>query len=207
MASAAPSPLEKTVAPLWCGDPSQIKQLISDGVFEDILPGLQQTYGCSQGTTHHFEGDVATHTSMVVGNVLTLRTSDPLISFDDIDLLAALMHDIDKVGTRREESNGAVTFPGHEAKAAERIPAIAHKLSLSATHEAKLLYLVRHHGDAHALSRLSLSAQRGVVISPFWRNMRLLQKADALACYRTPDGALRLDIRWDLFDELRRQLC
>ncbi len=191
---------------LRAGDEATILQNIQDGLFDVFFPGLQSSHGCSQGSKMHFEGDVAKHTAKVVSNLVKISQEDPQAQFDDVDLVAALIHDIGKVATRVEKASGEVSFPGHEGVAAERVPDFARKLGLNSEEHSKLDFLVREHGVAHSLPREAQTTQRRIIVSPYWRNLRLLQKADALGCYMTADGSKRLPVHWAVFDKLREEL-
>jgi hypothetical protein len=113
--------------------------------------------------------------------------------------ISALIHDIEKPASRVELSSGAVAFPGHEARAALRVPEIAARLGLTAEEEGKLLFLVKEHGEAHAFPALPETKRQRLVASRYWRNLRLLQRADALSCYLNPEGTETLPVHWDDF--------
>ncbi len=185
------------------GDESKIHARICDGSFEQIVAGMKLTDGCSQGSKVHLEGDVARHSAKVVSNVVKYSTEDSEIQIDEIDLLAALMHDVEKTTTRIEDAYGNVSFPEHEEKAARRVSDIAGKLRLDDAQEQKLYFLVREHGNAHSLTTVNEEVQRRLVLSNHWRNLRLLQKADAKSCYLNSDGSEHLTVHWGLFEELR----
>lgn len=190
------------IDPLLRSSEERIHTMICNGNLDCVISGIQATSGCSHGAKIHLEGDVAKHTAKVVATLASISSEDSALQFDTIDLLAALMHDAEKVSTRVEDAEGNVSFPGHEEKAANRVPEVARKLWLSSEQQAKLDFLVREHGVAHSLPSEDAAVQGRIVNSPYWRNLRLLQKADALSCFLTPDGSTRLPVHWDLFDEL-----
>ena len=182
------------------GDEKIIHASICDGSFEQIVSGMLLTDGCSQGDKAHLEGDVARHTAKVVSNLVKSVSEDSAVCFD---LLAALMHDVEKATTRIEDEDGNVSFPGHEEKAARRVPQIAEILRLHDEQEQKLFFLVKEHGNAHALATVDEKLQQQLVSSQYWRNLRLLQKADALSCFLNSDGSEHPVVHWNLFEELR----
>ena len=188
------------------GDESMIHVRICDGSFEQIIAGMKLTDGCSQGKKVHLEGDVARHTAKVVSNLVKVSSEDSAVQFDEIDLLASLMHDVEKATTRKEDEDGNVRFPEHEEKAANRVSQVAKVLGLNNEQEQKLYFLVKEHGNAHSLATVDEELQKQLVSSKYWRNLRLLQKADALSCYLNSDGSEHLVVHWNLFDELRRKL-
>jgi putative nucleotidyltransferase with HDIG domain len=74
----------------------------------------QAMAACPQDPVYHAEGDVATHTRMVVD---ALRADPEWRGLPDdaraVTLLAALLHDIGKPATTRAEPDGRVTADGH----------------------------------------------------------------------------------------------
>src|SRR4051794_4668104 len=100
-------------------DEAEVLRLIRDGTLEPYLPGVSKMVGCGQGTKVHFEGDVAVHVAKVFTTLRKYAPSDPQVSVDHIDLIAVMVHDIEKPATRVEDLDGSVRFPGHEARAAD----------------------------------------------------------------------------------------
>lgn len=178
-----------------------------NGSFERFVPGCSKLVGCDQGSQDvHFEGPVHIHTAMVVVASRTIRQEDPVLDYDGTDLLAALLHDIEKPTCRREISPGKVSFPGHEAMGAERTSGIARSLGLDSNMSDKLCFLIANHGKAHELPSQGENEQRVIVGPPFWRNLRVLQRADAESCWTCPDGNSRMPSYWDMFGELNSRL-
>jgi hypothetical protein len=184
------------------GEEAAVLRAIQSGAFEQVLPGLQRSSGCSHGCKIHLEGDVAVHTAKASANLVSFASGEPQVEIDAIDMLAVLMHDIEKVNTRVEDAEGGASFPGHEAAAAARVPTIARALGLSTSQEQKLHFLVAEHGVVHSLPYLPEAKQRELFSSPHWRNLALLQKADASACFLNEDGSLHLPVYWQTFMEL-----
>jgi hypothetical protein len=179
---------------------SLMLQVIHDPALEEVAPGMARLAGCGQGTKTHFEGDVAAHTAKVVLNQKKVLRLKPLLHLDRVDLLAALLHDLEKPSTRVEHADGGVSFPGHEMRAASRVPKIAARLELSPREREKLFFLIRHHGDAHDFPNLSKEVQLRLALSPYWLNLMLLQAADAVSCFLNPAGTKTLPIRSALFE-------
>lgn len=199
------TPQLQSLAELACffreGSELGICLAIASGAFDGLIQGMSAAVGCSQGRAVHLEGDVAQHTAKVVVTLLRVSAEDPAVSFDEIDLLAALMHDVDKVHTRVEDAEGNVRFPGHEASAAARVLELAPKLGLSRYQRDKLDFLIREHGKAHSLPTLAEEEKKRLCSSEHWRNLRLLQKADALSCYLNKDGSSHLPVHWQEWAE------
>lgn len=89
-------------------------------VFEHLFPGqsklLEQT---PQDHIHHAEGDVWTHTKMVVNELLNhpqYATKTP--TEQSVLLCAAMLHDICKPQTTKVQDDGRVTAAGHSRQGA-----------------------------------------------------------------------------------------
>ncbi len=81
------------------------------------LPWWQAMAQCPQDPVHHAEGDVATHTRMVVDELRNLAAWRDLPSGErGVLLLAALLHDVGKPATTATDSDGRVTSLGHSRR-------------------------------------------------------------------------------------------
>jgi predicted kinase len=70
-----------------------------------------------QDPRHHAEGDVATHTKMVLESLLNLRSYDALTAeWKEVMWVAAVLHDVEKRSTTVLESDGSITSRGHAKK-------------------------------------------------------------------------------------------
>lgn len=81
---------------------------------ETWLPEIQAMRGVVQDPIHHAEGDVATHTQLVLAS-LTALPEYALLSPDEQEMVwtAALFHDIEKRSTTVVEPDGRITSAGH----------------------------------------------------------------------------------------------
>ncbi|MBC7804803.1 MAG: AAA family ATPase [Akkermansiaceae bacterium] len=72
---------------------------------------------CPQDPLHHGEGDVATHTRMVVDELSHLCAWRDLPPAErGVLLLAALLHDVGKPATTIADDDGRITSPGHSRR-------------------------------------------------------------------------------------------
>ena len=179
----------------------QIVAAFRDGTLERLTPGAEALDRRSQLTKDmHLEDTVSIHTALVI--IHSRETPSALlkgIKYDDIDLLAALLHDYEKPSTRVVNIDGSVSFPEHDIKMANRLPYYAELLGLSQVESAKLDFMIRHHIDAHDLLKLSEDTVKLVTQSDYSPNLAVLQRADAMGSWTTPDGSGYLPVRWDLF--------
>jgi len=96
-------------------------QLVHCGLMEQFLPEFLPLIGCEQPPQWHPEGDVYTHTLLML---------DMLADDAPLELcLAVLLHDIAKPPTRTvDEDSGRIRFNGHDALGAEMARSILSRL-------------------------------------------------------------------------------
>jgi len=169
---------------------------------------IQEMKGVPQDPIHHAEGDVFTHTQMVVEALLNLVEFNQLKEADQHQLIAAaLMHDIEKRSTTFIE-NGRVRSPGHAKKGEKTVREILYRNGKTpfAIRE-NIAKLVRLHGlplwaiEKPDFERVLLSASLNVNTS----HLYILAKADALGriCADQNDLLDRLEYFKGLCQELR----
>ncbi len=81
-----------------------VELLDTSGLLRYVLPEFLELRGCDQPPEWHPEGDVWTHTVMMLNG---LRNPSPALA------LGVLLHDIGKPATRRVDENGKINFLGH----------------------------------------------------------------------------------------------
>lgn len=104
--------------------------------------------GLPQDPVHHGEGDVATHTQMVL-HVLTGLEAYQLLHDHEKEILwvAALLHDVEKRSTTFRETDGSIVSPGHAKKGALTARQILFEhFDVSFEIREQIVGLVRHHG-------------------------------------------------------------
>lgn len=95
--------------------------------------------GCEQSPIHHPEGDVLTHTLMVVDEAVRLK------SFTDekeVLMLSALLHDIGKPATTKK-SGGKITTYDHHKEGVQLTKKLLKEVDFK--QKEKVQWLVRHH--------------------------------------------------------------
>jgi len=91
--------------------PGDAVALLDDcGLLRHILPEFLDLKGCEQPPEYHPEGDVWTHTVMMLNE---LSRPSPALA------LAVLLHDIGKPATRSVDEDGRIRFRGHAQKGAD----------------------------------------------------------------------------------------
>lgn len=184
MDSSTPSPAEIEDFFLFldtCARMSLYNALDQDW-FNTFIPGACDLAGCDQGSHGHLEGDAALHTCMVFENLIETARRRLGREPDRIEKLSVLLHDLSKPATRSVAVDGSVSFPGHEARAAELVPDVSRRLGLSDEEQQQLLFVVAHHGDAYYWPVLSEAKRAELQRSPWVESLALLHEADAKSC-------------------------
>lgn len=101
--------------------------LRNDGRLQALYPELYDLIGVEQDPVHHPEGDVYTHTMMVLDNAAALRdeAKDPLAL-----MLAALLHDTGKKEATKRKPNGRLASIGHEQYSEKKAAAFLKRMGL-----------------------------------------------------------------------------
>ena len=97
-----------------------VEHLVETGIIRHFLPELLPTDGCDQPPEWHPEGDVFTHTMIMLG----MLAPDAPIEL----CLAVLLHDIAKPPCRTVDPDGRIRFNGHDALGAEMAETILRRL-------------------------------------------------------------------------------
>lgn len=175
-------------------DGARLQKVLQEPWFNALVTDASRMTGCDQGNVAHLEGDVAIHTGLVFDAIEQAANRRLNRSPDFVERLAAVLHDCRKPATRVDHGDGRVSFPGHEALAADEVPIIAQRLQLTNEEAARLEFVIRHHGDVHSWSQLPEEVRTRLRASPFFQSLALLQEADALSC-ALPGGA-HLPVYW-----------
>lgn len=95
--------------------------LVSTGLIRHVVPEVLALIGCEQPPEWHPEGDVYTHTRIMLG----MLAADPPLEL----CLAVLLHDIAKPPTQTfDEAADRIRFNGHDAMGAEMAEIILRRL-------------------------------------------------------------------------------
>ena len=98
---------------LWQG------QAVDFAACLDVFPVLEQAKNTPQDPVYHGEGDVWTHTQMVVSELLALADFQAASESEQrVLFLAALLHDVAKYRTTVINEQGRISQPGHSKKGA-----------------------------------------------------------------------------------------
>jgi tRNA nucleotidyltransferase (CCA-adding enzyme) len=133
------------------------------GALNVIYPEIDALFGVPQPPRWHPEIDTGIHTLMVLGQAAIL-SADPKVRF------AALVHDLGKGATPREEWP---SHRGHEERSVALIEALSARLRVPSEYRELSVIVARYHGIVHR----ALELRPGTILE-------MLEKTDA---FRRPD--------------------
>lgn len=145
MTTILTSTLRKLRTASQAGTPPPLSKWIA--ALGDVLPWLEQLEDTPQDSVWHSEGNVAVHTGLVLRELGTLFATEAahLSSYEkEVLSFAALLHDIGKVVTTREEE-GRLVSPHHPAMGCNYLAYRLPELGLSYPMIREILSLVRYH--------------------------------------------------------------
>lgn len=161
---------------------------------------------CPQDSVFHAEGDVGTHTRMVVEALLADPEWQALDAAGRQCLFwAALLHDVAKPATTRIEPDGSIIAPGHSRRGQIMARRILAELGAPFAQREMICHLITHHQIPFYLLERERPERRAHLISYQTRCdlLAILASADARGRI-CPDGARLLD-NIALFRELCRE--
>lgn len=138
-------------------------------------PWCQAMADCAQDAEWHSEGDVWTHTKMVLEQLLELDAWPSLTPNEQIVLIfTALFHDVAKpLTTEIDTETGRVRSPKHAVKGEHVVRKVLRELECNLTTREEIARLVRYHGRPAFL--LERDEQTHEVVRLSWLvNNRLL---------------------------------
>lgn len=152
---------------------SAIRQMLDTGLLEVVLPELVQTVGCEQPPEFHPEGDVFTHTMLLLDHL----DSTPTFTL----AMGALLHDIGKPSTQTFEDR--IRFNHHEKEGTEMTDAICQRLNLSNEERKQITWLVSQHMRISAMPEMKESKRKRLVREAGFEELLELMRVDSLASH------------------------
>jgi poly(A) polymerase len=149
--------------------------LDESGLLAEVLPEVALMKGIEQSPEYHPEGDVFTHTLLLLG---ALRHPSPELA------LAALLHDVAKRDCAERRPDGRITFYGHAEIGADQAVAICQRLRRSRETWERVGWLVRHHLRIAHAPQMRRSTLRRFLAEPHVAELLELARIDALASHR-----------------------
>jgi poly(A) polymerase len=141
------------------------------GLLETLLPEVAAMKGVEQSPDYHPEGDVFTHTLLLLGQL-----DDPTETL----AYGCLLHDVAKPVCMRKEGE-RITFYGHMERGAEMAEAILQRLKRSRDTWERVAYLVRSHLRHTQAPAMRLSTLKRFLGEDAIGELLELTRIDALA--------------------------
>lgn len=154
------------------GAPQGIRWMIDTGLLGRLLPEVWWMSGVPQPRQFHPEGDVLTHTLIMLG---LMRRPSPELA------LGVLLHDVGKPATFRRADR--IRFHGHPRAGADVAERVCGRLRLSAgqTHHVSAL-VAQHHRFMHVRRMRESTLKRFLRIDRFHEHLAL-HRLDCLASH------------------------
>lgn len=161
----------------------------------DLVPELTPTKTTPQNPVHHGEGDVFTHTKMVIRELVSGAAYAAAAPDDRTVLfLAALLHDIAKPSTTVIDPDGRIRQPGHSRRGAIDIRSLLWRSGAPFGARERIASVVLHHQEPF----MGISERRGVSGEARIRRMSWETRLDDLI------AVARADIRGRIASDIRR---
>ncbi len=143
------------------------------GLLRVVLPELAALHGVAQSPDYHPEGDVWTHTLLLLDQ-LPAGAPETLA-------LGALLHDVAKPVTAERRDDGRITFYGHTDRGAVMAVAIVQRLKRSRGTWERVEYLVRNHLRLVQAPDMRLATLKRMLAEDGFAELLRLARLDALA--------------------------
>ena len=172
-------------------DPARFLDLLrQSGLLEKLLPEVSELIGVEQDPQYHPEGDVYTHTRLMLSH---LRKSDTLLTW------SVLLHDIGKAKTTFRDADGKLHAYNHEVVGADLVLSLAERLRFSGSLRDRVEKLVRGHMQLAFSRQMRPAKLRKILSEPDFPTALELHRLDCFCSHGILDN-------WCfLLDELRRR--
>jgi tRNA nucleotidyltransferase/poly(A) polymerase len=131
---------------------SAFKDLSSIGFLSAVVPELESLKSIPGGSPHHLEGDVWTHTLMVVSEVdssieeIEKKTGNRFTKEQSLAIkLAAVFHDVGKGNTVTHDESGNIHYYGHESESALKFEAFCARMKIAKDVSSLASWLIANH--------------------------------------------------------------
>ena len=159
-----------------------LRLLRETGLLKHILPEIDNMHGVPQPPEFHPEGDVFTHTCLVLDKLFEITKGKPSPEL----ALGGLFHDVGKPITLTVTDR--IRFNGHDKIGAEMTKKICKKLRFSNKQIERIVSLVREHLRFKDVFRMRESTLKRFLGIPCFEDHLTLHLADCLASHGSTDA-------------------
>ena len=155
--------------------------LEESGLMKAVLPEISALKGCNQPPQFHPEGDVFTHTRIMLG-LLPQEVSVSLV-------FSVLLHDIGKPATYSyDEAEGRIRFSGHDKLGAEMTKRIMERLRFSRDEIDATVEAVGQHMVFKDVQKMRVSRLKRFMSRPHFEDELALHKVDCESSHGALDN-------------------
>ncbi|MEG1259154.1 MAG: CCA tRNA nucleotidyltransferase [Akkermansia sp.] len=152
-----------------------VELLVETGLMRYIIPEIEALIGCEQPPKWHPEGDVFTHTMMMLDE-LPIEEGSASLEL----VLSTLLHDIGKPVAMFREPSGRIRFSGHDDVGREMSHDILKRLHYSNVVIDAVSFMVGRHMQFINVQNMREGKVKQFMASPVFEDELLLHRADCL---------------------------
>src|SRR6266850_3088408 len=150
--------------------------LDQSGLMRAVLPELETMKGCLQPEQFHPEGDVFTHTRLML-KLLPEKVSVPLV-------LSVLFHDVAKPVTAHVDETGRIRFNEHDRIGAAMTESIMERLRFSRAEIDAVAEMVRQHMVFKDVPRMRVAKLKRFMARPTFEEELELHRVDCASSHQ-----------------------
>ncbi|SNT09363.1 poly(A) polymerase [Granulicella rosea] len=152
-----------------------MRLLRETGLLHEVLPEVEKMLGVEQPPEYHPEGDVWTHTLMLLDHLPA--GASPTLAW------GMLLHDIGKPATFQHLPGDRIRFNGHPEVGVRIAAHLLNRLRFSNEDATQILALVEHHMRFGDVQRMKLSTLKRFLRLPRFEEHLALHRADASSAH------------------------
>lgn len=157
-----------------------LELLQASGLLAHILPEVAALDGCEQPPQFHPEGDVLTHTRIML-DLLPDKVSIPLV-------FSVLLHDVGKPPTSFVDKDGRIRFNGHDRVGADMAEKIMRRLKFSNAETERVVEAVRNHMVFKDVKNMRKAKLRRFMARDGFDDEMVLHRVDCLSSHGMLDN-------------------
>jgi len=154
--------------------------LDASGLMKEVLPEIEALKGCQQPPQFHPEGDVFTHTRIML-ELLPAEVSVPLV-------FSVLLHDIGKPPTFAVDADGRIRFNGHDKLGAAMTEEVMTRLRFSRVEIDATVEAVANHMVFKDVKQMRVSKLKRFMARPNFDTELELHRVDCASSHGALDN-------------------
>jgi len=156
-----------------------LEMLFSLNLLDEVLPEVSAMYGVKQSEQYHPEGDVFTHTKLMLSHM----------PFPDVELAwSVLLHDVGKPGVFELDENAVPRFYCHESLSAEIAENILTRLKFSNKQKKNICTAVKNHMKFAHVDKMKKSKLLRLMTEETFSLQLELHRIDCISSHKMLDN-------------------